>query len=195
MRTSASFNAALAAVFSALTTGAGVLAGATSPHQTEAVKAGSPSSFEVGTLGSNAERLALATASGRNVPDLIWLITSSGLIGMNVRRSPIRSVMAGAPPLYGTCSTSMPADSLSISPARWPELPLPAEPKLSLPGSALAWAISPFIDVMLDLAGTTTTSDASPIRATGAKSVAGLKLSLLNSAAFVARLFDAIMIV
>ncbi|MNN36601.1 hypothetical protein D3C81_1505030 [compost metagenome] len=99
MRTSASASAVLAAALSCLMIAGGVLAGATRPHQTEAVKLGRPSSREVGTSGSRAERLALATASGRSVPAWIWVMTSSGLIGMKVIRSPSRSVMAGAPPL------------------------------------------------------------------------------------------------
>ncbi|MNN36602.1 hypothetical protein D3C81_1505040 [compost metagenome] len=84
---------------------------------------------------------------------------------------------------------------MSISPARWPELPLPADAYASLPGWALAWATRVFSESIFDLAGTTTTSEASPTRATGAKSVAGLKDSLANSAELVARLLDAIMIV
>jgi hypothetical protein len=49
---------------------------------------------------------------------------------------------AGAPPLYGTCVSWMPAACASHSPARWLMLPLPAEPNVMLPGLALAAAIS-----------------------------------------------------
>ena len=41
---------------------------------------------------------------------------------------PIRSISAGFMPLFGTCTISMPALLLSISPARCEALPTPAEP-------------------------------------------------------------------
>ncbi|KAG1223754.1 hypothetical protein G6F68_020262 [Rhizopus microsporus] len=44
--------------------------------------------------------------------------------------------MSGAEPLYGTCSTSMPARALKISSARCCADPAPAEPNTILPGWA-----------------------------------------------------------
>ncbi|MNV90618.1 hypothetical protein D3C71_1850240 [compost metagenome] len=49
---------------------------------------------------------------------------------------PNRSFISGADPLYGTCSTSMPARALKISNARcWAE-PAPADPNTIFPGCA-----------------------------------------------------------
>ena len=64
--------------------------------------------------------------------------------GENIRsmRPPSRSVTAGPVPRYGTCSISMPAICMNSAPERCDAEPTPDEPKLSLPGLALAWAIS-----------------------------------------------------
>ena len=50
--------------------------------------------------------------------------------------------IAGPVPLYGTCVAFTPAAALKSSHERWREVPLPAEPQLSLPGLALAQAMS-----------------------------------------------------
>src|SRR3954451_1537036 len=55
---------------------------------------------------------------------------------------PTRSVTAGTLPLYGTCSILIPVADLNISPARCSELPLPIEPKLSLPGWDLPYSMN-----------------------------------------------------
>ncbi|MNT57925.1 hypothetical protein D3C72_1953330 [compost metagenome] len=52
------------------------------------------------------------------------------------------AVTTCALPLYGTWVILMPATESNSSPARCPVLPLPAEAKVSLPGLALACAIS-----------------------------------------------------
>ena len=51
---------------------------------------------------------------------------------------PNTAMVAGLLPLNGTCSRSMPAASLNISPEMWIDVPAPAEAKESLPGLALA---------------------------------------------------------
>ena len=66
-----------------------------------------------------------------------------------------------------------PAMTLNSSPARWLEPPLPAEPKLSAPGLALASAISSWIDFAGTLRLTTTTSGVVLISVIGSKSLAG----------------------
>src|SRR5450759_911123 len=96
----------------------GVLTGATSPHHTEASYPGTPASVKVGTSGNMAMRLGFATASARKRPDLMLATTSIGLMIMNDRRPPIRSVSAGEPPLYGTWTTSILVVSLNSSEAR-----------------------------------------------------------------------------
>ncbi len=55
---------------------------------------------------------------------------------------PIRSVIAGPLPLYGTCVMSRPSICLNISQDMWIVEPLPLEAQVSLPGCALASAMS-----------------------------------------------------
>ena len=54
----------------------------------------------------------------------------------------IRSVSAGTELRYGTCTMLTPVIILNISPATCPALPIPGDAILSLPGWALAKAIS-----------------------------------------------------
>ena len=86
----------------------------------------------------------------------------------------MRSVTAGPLPLYGTCSMSTLAIEANSSPARWIEVPLPAEANVTLPGWALAWAITSATVLAFDWAtlvtstlGTTASSE------TGAKFFSG----------------------
>ncbi|MNC96525.1 hypothetical protein D3C83_139220 [compost metagenome] len=65
------------------------------------------------------------------------------------------SVSASGMPLCGTCTMSMPAAALNISPPKCVELPVPAEVKLSWPGFALAIAIRSFTDFTSSDTGTT----------------------------------------
>ena len=58
-----------------------------------------------------------------------------------VTRPVIVSVSASGVPLYGMCTTSMPAASLNFSPLMCVPLPVPAEPKLSVPGLFFAAAM------------------------------------------------------
>jgi hypothetical protein len=50
----------------------------------------------------------------------------------------ISAVSAGAVPLNGMCTMSMPVVCLSSSVVRCAAAPMPEEPKLTLPGLALA---------------------------------------------------------
>src|SRR3954470_25068649 len=54
----------------------------------------------------------------------------------------IMSVIDAAVPLYGTCTMSIVARCLNISPIMCGGVPKPGEAKLILPGLALAWAIN-----------------------------------------------------
>ena len=78
--------------------------------------------------------------------------------------------VAGAPPLNGMCTTSVPVSTLNSSPARWPALPLLPEPNASLPGLALAYAMNSFTLLTGDDALTTSTLGVTAISVIGAKS-------------------------
>ena len=56
--------------------------------------------------------------------------------------SPAATAVVEVPPLYGTCSTSMPAMCVNSTPARWLWKPDPAFAMLILPGFAFAYAIN-----------------------------------------------------
>src|SRR3546814_13736423 len=81
----------------------------------------------VGRSGAVGERLAVVTARARSLPPFTWGHDDGMLSNMNCTWPPIRSVTAGALPLYGTFSTSRPARSLNSPPAMWTEVPLPDE--------------------------------------------------------------------
>src|SRR6476661_8530244 len=79
----------------------------------------------------------------RSRPDLIAASGPPGrLPTLNGNCPPITSASAGAAPLYGTCTMSMCVIDLSNSIERCGDAPTPDEPKLSLPGFALALAIT-----------------------------------------------------
>ncbi len=65
--------------------------------------------------------------------------------------------VAGAPPLNGMCTASVPVSTLNSSPARCPALPLLPEPNDSLPGLAFAYAMNSFTLFTGDAALTTST--------------------------------------
>ena len=86
---------------------------------------------------------------------------------------PIRSWLAGAAPLYGTCTMSTFAVSLKSSAAMWPELPTPCDAYVRSPFLALASATSSFTDFAGSAGCITSTFGAVPIRMTGLKSFTG----------------------
>src|SRR3984893_902677 len=77
-------------------------AGPSTPHQTPVSNPGRPDSAIVGTFGTTGERIAVVTPSGRTVPAVTCAIDSGMLLKVIGMWPPIRSVSAGAPPLYGT---------------------------------------------------------------------------------------------
>src|ERR1700722_16871097 len=95
-----------------------------------------------GTPGSTPTGVFDDTPSARILPAVI----SAGAIAVSAKNSwiwlPIMSFKAGGPPLYGTWTMSIPAMLLSILPARCGTAPVPVEANDSLPGLALAYAIS-----------------------------------------------------
>src|SRR5262249_44769202 len=101
-----------------------------------------PCSVMVGTPGSASTRLSEVTASGRSLPASICGLADSTLETMDDTWPASTSLSAGAAPLYGTWTTSMPAALLNSSIATWSWLPTPADALLSLPGCRLAAATS-----------------------------------------------------
>src|SRR5439155_4546680 len=91
-----------------------------------------------GTSGNAGARDALVTASARSFPALMNASDEGRLSNINWTWPPMRSVSAGALPLYGTCVICTPVMALNSSPERWIDVPLPDDAKLSFPGFALA---------------------------------------------------------
>ena len=85
----------------------------------------------------------------------------------------MRSLSAGAPPLYGTCTASMPAADLKSSTERCGVLPTPPEPKLSRPGFAFASAMSSCTDLAATEGCTTSMRGEVATSVTGTKSFCG----------------------
>src|SRR5258707_14006788 len=88
--------------------------------------------------------------------------------------------------LYGTCTMLVRDSVLNISPDMCPIVPLPAEPKLSEPGRALARAISSFTEVAATDGWMTNMTGEESINETGAKSFSGSYGSFLYSAGLTA---------
>src|SRR3954467_10909682 len=96
----------------------------------------------LGTSGRNGARVAVVTASARTFPAAICPIDSGPLLNDIGICPPSRSLIAGAPPLYGIALRSTLARLLKSSPARWVDVPVPAWAKERLPGFAFACAIT-----------------------------------------------------
>jgi hypothetical protein len=118
---------AFASALSLSTMARGMPAGPISPYHDEAYTPGTPTSSNVGTLGSAGLRFFDATASARILP--------AAMKGRQVVVSSItdtwpatRSASAGAVPLYGTCCMSMPATCMNWMAARCCDEPTPPEP-------------------------------------------------------------------
>ena len=109
--------------------GAARLAGASRPYHCVISKPGQPCSATVGTSGSCAMRCADA---GRDAAQLAGLDELQDRRRADRRarasRPASRSVSCGPVPRYGTCTTKVPVAIFRYSNARWPALPLPAEP-------------------------------------------------------------------
>src|SRR4051812_10417088 len=94
----------------------------------------------VGTSGKTDERLPVVTARIRTLP--LFMKGCADSTGTNaMATSPDRTaVVAGPPPLYGTCVTCTPAYCLSISIDRWLVVPTPLDDALNCPARFLASA-------------------------------------------------------
>ena len=114
--------------FSVAIISAGTFAGATNPYQLLTSKPGMPASIMVGNSGTSAERFAVVTASARSLPLRMCCSDVLVVANMNCNWPDNKSMVAGAPPLYGMCTSLMPAMLASISPARCPDVPFCGEP-------------------------------------------------------------------
>jgi hypothetical protein len=85
----------------------------------------------------------------------------------------ITSVSAAALPLYGTCCIGAPVIVFSSSPKRWLDEPLPAEPKVPLPGLAFDQVTSSAADFTGRPGCTTSTLTYEIASVIGAKSRTG----------------------
>jgi hypothetical protein len=75
-----------------------------------------------------SERLSVVTASPRTRPAFTCGIAVEGEAKTSCTSFESSAVIAGAPPLYGTCTIFTLAMLWRSSAARWPALPLPLEP-------------------------------------------------------------------
>ena len=88
-------------------------------------------------------------------------------------RPVIRSMSVSGTPLYGTCTTSMPAAKRNCSAFRCVPLPTPDEPKLSWPGFCFASAINSLTDFAPSEGDTSSRLVLTAIWLAGAKSLTG----------------------
>src|ERR1043166_10171818 len=113
--------------YSLATISFGVPAGANAAYQPSTSKPGRPAGGLVGTCGAPAERFSLNVAKARSRPVFTYGMVDTRLALLTDTRPPIRSVMLGAVPLYGTCSILTPVRVLSSTSARCGGLPLPED--------------------------------------------------------------------
>jgi len=90
----------------------GVPAGAKKPYHVEMSKPGNPASANVGNSGTSGERCAVVTASAFNLPAFTCAIALARLSNMNCVSPASSACVAGAPPLKGTCTASVPVSTL-----------------------------------------------------------------------------------
>src|SRR6185437_8932278 len=151
-------------------TSVGVPAGASRPNHVEMSNPGSPASAIVGRSGASFERAAVVTASARSFPAFTWLTALARLSNISCVSPASSACIAGAAPLYGTCTMSTPASTLNSSPARWPALPMLPEPNDNLPGCAFAYAINSLTECTGSEGLTTSTFGVIATSVIGAKS-------------------------
>src|SRR5678815_5086598 len=133
----------------------------------------------VGTSGSIDERFAVVTASTLTLP--LFMKGCADNTGTNAMSTSPDStaVVAGPPPLYGTCVTATPAYCFSISIDRWLVVPMPLDDALNCPARFLASATSSGTLLTGTLGCTTSTSGTEDTHETGSKSLTGSNASFL----------------
>jgi hypothetical protein len=106
---------------------AGVPAGTNKPYQNEISYSGSPASAMPGTPGTSGVRLRLVTARARSLPACTSGRTEGGVANESCVSPASTDCTAGAPPLNGTCTMSIPARRTNSTAARCGAEPLPEE--------------------------------------------------------------------
>src|SRR5438093_3082993 len=137
LRTSASCSAALNQPAISRTLSGGVLAGTRTPTHVSMSIAFNPLSTSVGTSGKKRLRRAVVVASTRTRPLASCGITSPIVLMLTETSPDMRACKAGAPPLYGTCSSSAPIALDSIRPMKCDAAPADVEAKDAFFGLAL----------------------------------------------------------
>src|SRR5689334_5434900 len=131
-------SAVLIAAFNLSTIGRGTPAGAITPVQVGARYPGTPASAMVGRSGNAGERFAPLTPRALTLPSRANGAIVCKLSNMRSTCPAIRSVIAEAPPRYGTCTISVSVMYLNNSPPTCPGEPLLDDALVSLPGFFLA---------------------------------------------------------
>src|ERR1700682_5933809 len=123
----------------------------------------------VGRSGRTSERRAVVTASALTFPAL----TCGPAVGADANISCTSpdsiAVIAGAPPLYGTCTIFVLVMLQNNSAARCPAFPLPVDPYVSTPGCLRAYAIRSCTLLIGRLGCTTSTLLPDTAKVTGAR--------------------------
>ena len=169
---------ALSSVLSLVTIGAGVPAGARTPHQLIDLYPGTPASAMVGTSGRIELRTDPPVPSALSFPDLMWGRAWMRELMKPWLWPPMRSIMAGPPPLNWAMMISMPAMILKSSTPMCREPPTPELTNISLPGFFFARAMSSFTELAWTPGWTTRTFGPLPTLAIGVKDLIGSKVIL-----------------
>src|SRR5476649_1153014 len=150
----------------------GVPVGTTNPNHPRFSNPGSVSAT-AGTAGNCGERCLLVTPNARSFPCWMKLIAAARFGVENGTWPAMVSTMAGASPLYGTCTTSIFAAYRKFYAARCVWLPKPAEPYEISRGRAFARSMNSLTVFGGKVGVTTNTCGPLATLVTGTKSLAG----------------------
>src|SRR5438477_1709844 len=151
----------------------GVPAGTSRPVRVSDSRSGTPASIAFGTSGMAGWRLAVSTASARNVPSLMLPIEGGSAVSAIGVWPAMVDVTAGAAPLKGTWTWSSLYLIFSNSPARCGVDPTPGPAKLYLPGLVRTNVTSSWTVFAGTCGFTTMTFGEAAISEIGAKSLIG----------------------
>ncbi|MCY1535010.1 hypothetical protein D9M68_703960 [compost metagenome] len=103
----------------------GVPEGAKRPYQSSAVMPSMPACLSVGAPLNRPMLFSWLSARMRSLPAATMGSADAGEVISMSTVPPIRSVMAGAAPRYGTCTSFTPAFCDTSAPIRWLMVPFP----------------------------------------------------------------------